>query len=282
MPSVQMRETCAVSGEQPRFQIQITMAYEELATPVEGELRRVPIADADVPCPRCGKRAWLLIERRAEPEEPFTRWRALACASCGAAEGWVSAGRARPGRAADERDEWDEEGVPGMPEDPTLLDVARLAPFRVLAPSPSPELRQYSAVAGRLTGATVAADGVEVTTEIRHRILYSLPFEPEAERRARDRLQNLLDDWNAALREPRSEPARDLHIADAHRRAEARAATATARDAMIDVDGVAVRFALVERQRCWAAVADIGNESVTIAAREVPSTRVALQAVSPD
>lgn len=264
--------------EEPAVRFKISRAYGELAAPVEGELRREPVVDADVPCPRCGGREWLVIERRAEPHQPFTRWRALACANCGAADGWESAGRARPGRTAHRRDEWEEERVPGMPEDPTVDDVCRLAPFRVLAPSRSPELRRYSYMAGKLTGVTVASGGIEVTTEIRHRVLYSLPGDLPPEHRARDRLQRLSDDWPAALREPRSEPAKELHIAAAHRQAEARAAAARARQAVIDVDGALVPFALVEREGSWAAVADIGDESVTIAARGIPTTGVTLQA----
>ena len=137
-----------MSSERPRFRFVITKAYEELATPVEGELRREPIVDADVPCPRCGGREWLLIERRAEPQEPFTRWRALACASCGAADGWESAGRARGGRTADRWNECDAKTLAGMPEEPTVDDVDRLAPFRVFAPCASAELRSYSHVEG--------------------------------------------------------------------------------------------------------------------------------------
>jgi hypothetical protein len=184
-----VRENCTVSGDQPRFRYEITKAYEELATPVEGEPRREPIVDADVPCPRCGGRAWLLIERRAEPEQPFTRWRTLACANCGAAEGWESAGRARRGRAAARWNEWDEETFSGMPEEPTIDHVDRLAPFRVLAPRASAELRSYSHVEGKITAVTVAAGGVEVTTEIRHQIVYSLPVERHPQDRARERLQ---------------------------------------------------------------------------------------------
>jgi hypothetical protein len=274
-----VRENCTV---QPRLRFQIRKAYEELATPVKEELRREPIVDADVPCPRCGGREWLLVERRAEPEEPFTRWRALACASCGAADGWESAGRARRGRAADGWNDWDATTVAGMPEEPTLDDVLRLAPFRVLGPCASAELRSYSHAEGKITAVTVGAGGVEVTTEIRHQILHSLPVERHPQIRARERLQDLLDDSQAVLRQPRSEPARELHVADAGRRAEARAAATESREAMIDVVGSLVSFTVVDHEGHWAAVADIGDESITIAARDVPSTGVALQAVSPD
>ena len=81
---------------------------------------------------------------------------------------------------------------------------------------------------------------------------------------------------------PRSEPAQHLHYADARRRAEAHAAAATAREATIDVDGAPVPFTLVEHEGGWAAVADIGEESITIAARDVPPAGVVLQTVSPD
>jgi hypothetical protein len=273
-----------MSGERPRLRWKITQAPVELATPVEGELRRERIADADVACPRCGAREWLLIERRAEPDKPFTRWRALACANCGAADGWESAGRTRPGRAADRGGEWDEEVIPEMPDEPTVDDVCRLAPFRVLSPSPSAELRSYSHMAARLTGVTLSYGGVEVTTEIRSRILYSLPahVEPQPERRARDRLEQLVNDRHAALREPRSEPAQALHIAAAWRQAEERVAAGQAQDAMIDVDGAPVPFTLVEHERCWAAVADVDDRCVTIAARDVPATEVALHTVVRD
>jgi hypothetical protein len=270
-----------VSNEQPGSRFEIRQAYTELGTPVEGELRREPVADADVPCPRCGAREWLLIERRAEPHEPFTRWRALACANCGAADGWESAGRARRGRAAD-REGWDEERVPGMPHQPTLDDVCRLAPFRVLAPGGVAKLRSYSHTGGRLTGVTVASGGVEVTTEIRHQVLNALPVELAPEHRARNRLEHIIDDWREAAREPRSEPVRELRIAAAQRQAAARAAAAPARQAMIDVDGASVAFALVEAEGRWVAAADIDDESVTIAARGIPTMRVTLGSVLRD
>jgi hypothetical protein len=166
-----------------------------------------------------------------------------------------------------------------MPDQPTVDDVRRLASFNVLSPSSSAELRSYSHMAGGLTGVTLAYRGVEVTTEIRPRILYSLPahVEPPPERQARDRLERLVDDWHAALREPRSEPARALHADAAPRQAEARAATARAQETMIDVDGAPVPFTLVEHEGCW--VASIGDQRVIIAARDVPATEVALQTV---
>jgi hypothetical protein len=271
-------KTCAVPDQEPTFRLEVSMAYAELASPVEGELRREPVVDADVPCPRCGGREWLVVERRAEAHLPFTRWRALACAKCGAADGWEPAGRARPGRAGGRPDGWVEE-VPGMPEHPTVDDVCRIAPFRILAPGPAPKLLSHSEFAGKLTGVTVASRGVEVTTEIRSQVLYSLPVEIPPELRARNRLESLIDNWHAILQDPRSDPARELHVAAAKRQAQARADAAPAREAIIEVDGAPVSFALVEYERSWAAVADIGDESITIASRRAPATRVALSAV---
>jgi hypothetical protein len=66
------------------------------------------------------------------------------------------------------------------------------------------------------------------------------------------------------------------------RRSPSRAAAAKAREATIDVDGAPVSFTLVEHEGRCAAVADIGDESITIAARDVPTTGVALQTVSPN
>jgi hypothetical protein len=164
-----------------------------------------------------------------------------------------------------------------MPEHPTVQDVCRLAAFRVLAPSPAPELRGYSQAQGKLTGVTVAAGGVEVTTEIRQQVLYSLPDDLPPEDRARGRLHDLIDDWRPDIREPRSEAAQQLRIAAADREAWARADSARVRKSIIEVDGASVPFALVEHEGSWAAVADIGDESVTIAARGIPATAVALQ-----
>jgi hypothetical protein len=197
---------------------------------------------------------------------------------------WESAGRTRPGRAAERWGEPDQDAVPATPDEPTVDDVCRLASFRVLSPSPSAELRRYSQMAGGLTGVTLAYGGVDVTTEIRPRILYSLPahVEPSPERQARERLARLVDDWHAALREPRSEPAQRLQMAAARRQAEARAAAARAQETMIDVDGAPVPFTLVEHGGCWAAVAGIGDHRVTIAARAVLATEVALQSVLRD
>ena len=252
----------------PGYRIQVSVVYEELATPVDGELRREPIADADAPCPRCGGRAWLLIERRAEPERPFTRWRALACAGCGAAEGWGSAGRARPGRAAPPpRNPRDELRALGLPEHPTVEDVCRAAPFPVFAPAAgTAKLLGTAYGAGVITEVTVAARGVEVS---------SRPVErSDPEWRARDRLEGLLEDKQTA---PRSDAAWELHAADASRRARARAARPPAREAMIDVDGVPVAFVLVEDGGSWAAAADVAEHRVTISARRARIAGVALR-----
>jgi hypothetical protein len=51
---------------------------------------------------------------------------------------------------------------------------------------------------------------------------------------------------------------------------------------MIDVDDAPLPSALVEHEGCWAASADIGDVSVTIGARHVAISEMALQAVSPD
>jgi hypothetical protein len=171
-----------------------------------------------------------------------------------------------------------------MPEDPTVEDVCRLARFRVLTPGPSAKWRSYSHMRGRVTGVTLASGGLEVTTEIRPRILYSLPahVEPQPERRARARLAQLMVDRDAIRRQPRSEPAQALHMAAADREANARAAAARAGEAMIDVDGAPVPFRRVEHEGCWAAVADIGEEAVIIATRHVSTTEVALRTVLSD
>jgi hypothetical protein len=280
-PCLVLRQTCGVSRE-PRRRIEFKRVYEELASPVEGELRRERIADADAPCPRCGAREWLLIERRAEPDEPFTRWRALACASCGAADGWESAGRTRRGRTAERWEDWDAETVPRMPDEPTAADVCRLASFRVLSPSGSPELRKFSYRARKLTGVTLAAGPVEVTTEIAMRLLYSVPtgLEPPPERRARDRLAQLVHEGHLAQRAAGGGPARALASAAAWRQASLLADDAEARATTIDVDGAPVEFTLVEHESRWAAVADLDDESVTFTGRDVPAGEAALQTVS--
>lgn len=261
--------------------MEIKPAWVELATPVAGELRREPIANADVVCSRCGARRWLLVERRAEPQEPVTRWRAFACASCGGGDGWESAEltaarRVEPPRAGDD--------VPGLPDIPTVDDVVGLASFRVLAPSSSAELGGYSFMAGRPTGVKLTYAGVEVLTEIRAANLSSRSVEPPSERGARFRLSGLVlaELVDAARREPRSEPAQALHMAAALRQAEARAAAAQPRDTIIDVDGAPVGFTLVGLEGCWAAGASVGDELVTVASREVPVSEVALRTVSHD
>jgi len=159
-----------------------------------------------------------------------------------------------------------------MPGEPTVADVCRLAPFRVLAPGHAAELRRYTYVERTITGVTLAAGGVEVTTE-------RLPAHDRSgpERRARDRLAQLIDDAPATPGEPWSAPGQYLDAAAVRRQASVRAAAAPATGAMIETDGVPVRFARVEHENCWAAVADIGDERITIAARDVPATEVALR-----
>lgn len=175
------------------------------------------------------------------------------------------------------------ETVPGMPDEPTVDDVCRLAPFRVLASGPSAELLRYTHMAGRLTAVTLACGAIEVTTEVSPQILYSLPADvvPRPERRARDRLaQERVHDELAARRGSRSEPARTLDRAAARRQATAQADAAQAQEATIEVDGAPVPFTLVEQEGWWAAVADVADTRVTIAARDVPASEVALQTIS--
>jgi hypothetical protein len=77
-----------------------------------------------------------------------------------------------------------------------------------------------------------------------------------------------------------SQAALRLHFVAASDEARAHAASAQAHEVTIAVDGAAVPFTLVEQEGCWAAVADVGDTSVTIAARDVPVTDVALHTVT--
>jgi hypothetical protein len=241
-----------MSSDTPRVRGIAFKAYAELANPVEGELRREPIANGDARCPRCGGRSWLLVERRAEPEWPFTRWRALACASCGAADGWGSGGRARPGRSRHMRGDPHQDLGAELRAEPTVDDVRKVASFRIVAASPSPTVRAQGRTGGRLTSVTLASGKVEVTTEIRWSLLHSLPrqAEPTPAEFAREELQDL--------------------CSDAH-------APAGRREIMIEFDGQLVPFAFEEQGACWAAAAHLDDRTLTVAARDTRPGAVTLQ-----
>jgi nucleotide-binding universal stress UspA family protein len=263
-----------VPDEQPRASFEIVTTDLDLSHPVEGELKREPIPDADAECPHCGGRDWLLIEKRAEPEEPFTRWQALACASCGRADGWGSGGRARPGRGDGDMVPEAEPvpGLPGLPGKPALHDVARAAPFDVVAAGEHSVLRGYSSAQGRLTGVTVLDGGIAVTTQIR------LPIEPfTPDQLARQALESELRDPRTHHRRERSGAAEELAFAEAVRRAEAQGAAAEAREVTFECDGRPRTFSLVDAAGRWAAAAFVDGASVTVQGAGAPPAELSLR-----
>ena len=266
-----------MTGERPTTRVRITATYDDLSEPVEGELKRERIPDADAKCPHCGNREWLLIEKRAEPEEPFTRWRALACSQCELSDGWRAGGRRRPGRKEDDWAGGHDHRPDALPEHPTAHDVARIAPFAVFAPSDSPTLRSTSYMRGQLIGVTVADGGLEVTTEVRQQILHSLPFESGTpERRARQQLRQLLTDRAAIMRRQLSKPAEELAFAEHARDTTAEAEAADASEMTVEIDSAPHMFSVVEAAAHWAAAAHMGEETVTVSGQGAAPGQLAL------
>ena len=239
-----------------------------LLDPVPDELSRTPVADADVACPECGARSWIAIERRAEPEHPFTRWRGVACAECGASQGWQAAGRTRPGRGPERVMRAEERaGVSwpgGLSERPTLDEVVRAAAFAVYAPPGSAVLRKHGGRVGKLDEVTLAGD-LTVETGIRAQIIHGLPAEPTAPiARARERLAYLLIDFARLFAEGRSAAARDLHRGAALREARDAAERAPASSLAGTLAGTAVSFEVVQAGERWAACAHLGDHYVVV------------------
>lgn len=258
----------------------ITRATEHLLEPVEGELLREPIPDADVPCPACGGRAWLRIERRSEPEELYTRLKTVACATCGLSSGgWESTGRRRPGHPEDEP--WTEQRPDALPEDPTVGDVVRMAPFVVLSPGPKPRLRSYGwrGEDAVMNTAEVEEGGVSVSSEVLDPVVASF-FDPIPH--ARRRLALDMRTWGASDHLGLSAEA--LELADAHseRQVEEAIAAVAPRAIEVPVDGEPTTFLVIAFGGRWIAVARIDDRSVTVAGSdEVAVEDVVLRSLRP-
>jgi hypothetical protein len=252
-------------------------AYTDLADAVPGELLREPIEDADTPCPRCGGRDWLLVERRAEPDQPFTRWRAVACARCGGADSWTQAGRRRPGRD----DASDDEPVWQPPQ--SLSKLVAAAEFDVYAAGPEPALRKVASFPDRIVAITVASgDALEITSALPPALVYPdvpMPLPGDAAAEARDQLTSSLvvEDLKATLADGLSEHAHDLRQAHRHRSLRARADAAPVREVNIDAPTGSIAFTMVQVDDCRVAATAIGDQTVTIVGRHVATEDVALE-----
>lgn len=233
------------------------MTYVELADPVEGELRRERASDAKAPCPRCGAHGRMLIERAAEPQQQFTRWRALACAGCGAAGGWESAGRARRDCGAElHAGEFSGDVVAALSGKPIAPEVARLAPYEVLAPAGVRAACQYAFEEGQLNAVSIRTGAIEVTTSIDHRL--------PCEQHAGDALEQRVF-ADAVERDLAASDDLDvLQLGAELARAQAEIRSIPIRQVIVDLDGVGVAFALAEASGRWAAAADIHDRRVTI------------------
>lgn len=258
-----------------RFEV----VYEELLTPVEGEVRRESIPDADAPCPRCGERSWLLIEKRAEPEAARTRWRAIACASCGAAEGWEEAGRLRPGRRDDRDVDWKS---PFGDDGPTLAELVQRAGFAVISPSDTPRVASYGWDNMTIDSVSLAGAGVHVTTQLRLASSGRDPRAPlvraELVAHAQRELFAELLHRNRFASQGRSRAAEDLAIQAWHRELLAVADGAPVVERTWSVDGIQVTFVVAAADDCWGAAADLAPRKVTLRGKGEPPNGLSLAA----
>ena len=254
--------------------------YEELLTPGDGKVRREPVPDADAPCPRCGERSWLVIEKRAEPEAARTRWRAIACASCGAADGWVEAGRPRPGRRDDEDDDWES---PFGDARPTLAELVQRAGFAVISPSATPRVASYSYENTTICSVSLADAGVRVSTHLRLASSGRDPRAPlvrgELVAHAQRELFRELGDRNRFASQGRSLVAEDLAIQAWRRELLAVADGAPVVERMWSVDGTPMTFVVATADACWGAAADLAPREVTACGQGEPPNDLSLAAL---
>lgn len=258
------------------------LVYEELLAPVEGELRRERVSDADAPCPRCGQRSWLLVEKRAEPEAPRTRWRAVACASCGAADGWEAAGRLRAGRRDNDDVEWESP----FEDFPTVDELLEKVEFAVVCPSGAARVVAYGWDGGAITSVSIAGDDLRVTTRVRQVTGWPDPLVAAGSAslavNARLALGSGLRDRDRFVAQPRSPAAEEVAFNAWHREIAAIAEAAPVHERRWSIGGTPVAFLVAVSRGCWGAAAELPPREVTIRGSGEPPDGPPLVAMTPN
>lgn len=255
--------------------------YEELLVPVEGELRRERVSDADAPCPRCGQRSWLLIEKRAEPEAARTRWRTVACATCGAADGWEAAGRLRAGRRDDDDVEWE------SPFDnvPTVAELLEKVEFAVACASGAARVVAYGWDDAAINEVSIAGDDLHVTTRLRQATGWSDPLvvvgSPHLAVNARWALASGLRDRDRFVAQPRSRAAEEVAFQAWHREIVAMAEAAPVYELGGCIGETRVTFVVAASRGCSGAATEVPPREVTIRGSGEPPDDLQLITMDP-
>lgn len=255
--------------------------YEELLVPVEGELRREPVSDADAPCPRCGQRSWLLIEKRADPEAARTRWRAAACASCGAADGWEAAGRLRAGRRDNDDVEWESP----FEDVPTVAELLEKAEFAVACPSGAARVVAYGWEDEAINQVSLAGDDLHVTTRLRQATGWPDPLVVVGSARlavnARQALISGLRDRDRFVAQPRSRAAEEVAYQAWHREIVAIGEAAPVDELRWCIGETRVTFLVAASRGCWGAATEVPPREITIRGSGEPPDDLQLIAMDP-
>jgi hypothetical protein len=250
-----------IRGESPVVRF-LDVAGDVVAVPVPAGVETAPVGDAAVPCPACGAVDWGRVVRAPSGrygEDGAGRPTAALCRRCGHAESLGVLFAAAPGG-----------GEPDLAAiadaRARMADVARTAPFPCFGPAGhAPTLAGYGesddVVDSVTLASTTPAGPLEVTTSTEPL------WEPAAwtARRVLEGLHERDDAWPDG-----SETAVSLWLAARDRAHAADAAAARDRAVSLSVDGRDTPFAVVVHGDRFAAVAQIGDLTLTVSGRGAP------------
>lgn len=232
--------------------------HDDLRLPVPGELRRETVRDADAQCPRCGAQTWILVEQRAEPEEDWTRWRALGCAGCGWTAGWQSAGRRRPGRGDPE----DAFGDAPFADTPSLADVLERVTFPLVGPDDDVRVSSYGWDDEGITNVCLSGEDLWVETSVQRGPL--VVSRASLTDQARSELAARLRELDHFAWSGRSRAAEEAHFHAWYHAIAVAAEAAAVREATWPVGGTSTAFVVLATDGAWAAATDLTPRVVTV------------------
>jgi hypothetical protein len=240
--------------------------------PVDKELKRTRLADADARCPACGTSSWDVVERRADAYATRSRLRAVVCHTCGWYDGgWEEVGR----RRTPEPDLDDDFSHSPVSEDPTPAEVVKVAAFPVYGVADTRRgrrtLRGYGWDEDRVSSVTVAYERRSAGKKIEIHVTSRRPGQwalPDTDR-AKHALRTAIGDdvWREVIKQRRSIEATQLRRQELMRPVVARLEHAPVDRAVIRVGGVPTAFSVIRDHGLAAAAADIDGVNLTVVCR---------------
>lgn len=238
-------------------------------------LRRVPIVDADEPCPACDGTTWEEIQ----PADDMRSF--IACCTCGHRENagaWYVVSQPSAAREPEEVEQrrWREE------QRPQHRERLRLVTFPLLAPEGLPvrlggwggpgadQAPHHVTLVHENTEADIVLH-VETNTDVGHALL--------AEDMAARALAPLMDGPITAWPE-RSPAGRTVWLRTRERAQQRAVANATNGTASLRVDGIEHEVAVIQADDRWAATGTIDNQLITVTARGIPIDQVHLRTLT--